>query len=120
MRFRTLQAAPLMQLPVFLSLFFAPVFVPVELPGGLAAGDRALEPGDADARGRPKPDSRPAGAHHRPRSAPALALIALFSIVLAGLRRAEAAGGRLEADSGRVNVRAALFWLGTITGIAYC
>src|SRR5688572_13584805 len=31
MRLRTLQAAPLMQLPIFLSLFFAPVFVPVEL-----------------------------------------------------------------------------------------
>ena len=31
MRLRTMQAAPLMQLPIFLSLFFAPVFVPIAL-----------------------------------------------------------------------------------------
>ncbi len=31
MRFRSLQAAPLMQLPIFLTLFFAPVFVPLAM-----------------------------------------------------------------------------------------
>ena len=29
MRFRTVQAGPLMQTPVFLILFFAPVYVPL-------------------------------------------------------------------------------------------
>ena len=33
-RFRTIQAAPLMQLPVFLLLFFAPVYVPLDLLTG--------------------------------------------------------------------------------------
>jgi ABC-2 type transport system permease protein len=34
MRFRTIQAAPLMQMPVFLILFFAPVYVPLDLLEG--------------------------------------------------------------------------------------
>jgi ABC-2 type transport system permease protein len=34
MRFRTIQSAPLMQMPVFLVLFFAPVYVPHELLEG--------------------------------------------------------------------------------------
>jgi ABC-2 type transport system permease protein len=34
LRFRTIQAAPLMQMPVFLILFFAPVYVPLELLDG--------------------------------------------------------------------------------------
>jgi ABC-2 type transport system permease protein len=34
MRLRTIQAAPLMQMPVFLILFFAPVYVPLELLQG--------------------------------------------------------------------------------------
>jgi ABC-type multidrug transport system permease subunit len=34
MRFRTIQAAPLMQMPVFLILFFAPVYVPLSLLSG--------------------------------------------------------------------------------------
>ena len=34
MRFRTLQAGPLMQVPVFLILFLAPVYVPLELLTG--------------------------------------------------------------------------------------
>jgi ABC-2 type transport system permease protein len=34
LRFRTIQAAPLMQMPVFLVLFFAPVYVPLELLEG--------------------------------------------------------------------------------------
>jgi ABC-2 type transport system permease protein len=34
MRFRTLQAGPLMQVPVFLTLFLAPVYVPLELLDG--------------------------------------------------------------------------------------
>jgi ABC-2 type transport system permease protein len=34
MRLRTLQAGPLMQMPVFLTLFLAPVYVPLELLSG--------------------------------------------------------------------------------------
>jgi ABC-2 type transport system permease protein len=34
MRFRTVQAGPLMQMPVFLLLFFAPVYVPLDLLQG--------------------------------------------------------------------------------------
>ena len=34
MRFRTIQAGPLMQMPVFLVLFFAPVYVPLALLSG--------------------------------------------------------------------------------------
>jgi len=34
MRLRTIQAGPLMQMPVFLILFFAPVYVPLELLSG--------------------------------------------------------------------------------------
>ena len=34
MRLRTFQAAPLMQVPVFLTLFLAPVYVPLDLLGG--------------------------------------------------------------------------------------
>ena len=34
MRFRTLQAGPLMQVPVFLTLFLAPVYVPLDLLKG--------------------------------------------------------------------------------------
>ena len=33
-RFRTIQAGPLMQIPVFLLLFFAPVYVPLDLLTG--------------------------------------------------------------------------------------
>lgn len=34
MRFRTIQAGPVMQMPVFLVLFFAPVYVPISLLDG--------------------------------------------------------------------------------------
>ena len=44
MRFRTIQAAPLMQMPVFLILFFAPVYVPLELLEGWIHGVAALNP----------------------------------------------------------------------------
>ncbi|MET0561745.1 MAG: ABC transporter permease, partial [Gaiellaceae bacterium] len=44
MRFRTIQAGPLMQMPVFLILFFAPVYVPLELLEGWIHGVAALNP----------------------------------------------------------------------------
>ena len=44
MRFRTIQAAPLMQMPVFLVLFFAPVYVPLELLDGWIEGAATVNP----------------------------------------------------------------------------
>jgi ABC-2 type transport system permease protein len=44
MRFRTIQAGPLMQMPVFLVLFFAPVYVPLELLEGWLEGVASLNP----------------------------------------------------------------------------
>jgi ABC-2 type transport system permease protein len=93
MRLRTLQAAPLMQLPVFLSLFFAPVFVPVELLADwletiarLNPVTLMLEAGRSLIAGAPEHLAGAFGA--------ALVLAALFSLwAVRGLRRAEAAGG---------------------------
>jgi ABC-2 type transport system permease protein len=44
MRFRTLQAGPVMQLPVFLVLFFAPVYVPLSLLQGWIHGVAVVNP----------------------------------------------------------------------------
>jgi ABC-2 type transport system permease protein len=44
MRFRTIQAAPLMQMPVFLVLFFAPVYVPHDLLEGWISGVATANP----------------------------------------------------------------------------
>jgi ABC-2 type transport system permease protein len=44
MRFRSIQAAPLMQMPVFLVLFFAPVYVPLELLEGWIESVAAANP----------------------------------------------------------------------------
>jgi ABC-2 type transport system permease protein len=44
MRLRTIQAGPLMQMPVFLILFFAPVYVPLDLLQGWIAGVATVNP----------------------------------------------------------------------------
>jgi ABC-2 type transport system permease protein len=93
MRFRTAQAAPLMQLPIFLSLFFAPVFVPLDLLAGwlqfiaqLNPVTLLLEAGRSLIAGTP--------THVAYAFAAALALIGAFSVwAVRGLRSAEAAGG---------------------------
>jgi ABC-2 type transport system permease protein len=93
MRLRTMQAAPLMQLPIFLSLFLAPVFVPVELLAGwlefvarLNPVTLLLEAGRSLIAGAPEHVAYAFGA--------AAALVALFSVwALRGVRNAEAAGG---------------------------
>lgn len=43
-RLRTVQAGPLMQMPVFLILFFAPVYVPLELLSGWIHGVARINP----------------------------------------------------------------------------
>jgi ABC-2 type transport system permease protein len=93
MRLRTLQAAPLMQLPVFLSLFFAPVFVPVELLASWLEAIARLNPvtlmleaGRSLIAGQPE---HLAGAF----TAVAL-MLGLFAVwAVRGLRKAEVAGG---------------------------
>jgi ABC-2 type transport system permease protein len=88
-RFRSIQAGPLMQTPVFLLLFLAPVYVPLSLLKGWIHSVASVNPATAflDA-GR----GLISGAHDHTllAFACALGLILLFGIwVLSGLRRAE-------------------------------
>jgi len=92
MRLRTMQAGPIMQMPVFLVLFFAPVYVPLSLLEGWIHGvatinplTRVLEAGRSFVAGSP---AEVAAAY-----AVALGLIAFFALwALRGLRSAEGAG----------------------------
>ncbi|MEK6276215.1 MAG: ABC transporter permease [Actinomycetota bacterium] len=47
MRFRTMQAGPVMQMPVFLVLFFAPVYVPLSLLNGWLHAVASVNPSTA-------------------------------------------------------------------------
>jgi ABC-2 type transport system permease protein len=93
MRLRTSQAAPLMQLPIFLSLFFAPVFVPIALLADWLRVIAHLNPvtlllgaGRSLIAGAPEHVAYAFGV--------ALILVGLFSVwALRGVRSAEAAGG---------------------------
>ena len=92
MRLRTMQAGPVMQMPAFLVLFFAPVYVPLSLLDGWIHGlatvnpvTRVLEAGRSFLAGSPTE----VGVAF----AVAFALVAAFSLwVLRGLRSAERAG----------------------------
>jgi ABC-2 type transport system permease protein len=91
-RFRTIQAGPLMQTPVFLVLFLAPVFVPLPLLKGWIHAVASVNPATAflDA-GR----GLISGVHNHTLLAYlcAVALIAVFAMwTLGGLRSAERAG----------------------------
>jgi ABC-2 type transport system permease protein len=93
MRVRSMQAGPLMQMPVFLALFFAPVYVPLAyLQGWIAAVatvnplTRLIETGRSFIVGDPQDVALAFLA--------ALGLAVGFAFwALRGLRRAEAAGG---------------------------
>src|SRR5207302_1496975 len=92
MRLRSMQAGPVMQMPVFLVLFFAPVYVPLNLLQGWIHSvavvnpvTRVLEAGRGFLAASPTEVTAAYGA--------ALALVFLFSFwALRGLRSAEAAG----------------------------
>jgi ABC-2 type transport system permease protein len=92
MRLRTMQAFPVMQMPVFLVLFFAPVYVPLHLLKGWIHGvayvnplTRVLEAGRSFIAGSPAEVGAAYGA--------AAGLAVLFALwAVRGLRRAEAAG----------------------------
>jgi len=92
MRLRTIQAGPAMQMPVFLVLFLAPVYVPLDLLAGWVAGAAAINPVTVLLEG-----GRDLIAGTRPPVLAlygvALGLVAVFAVWgLRGLRRAEAAG----------------------------
>lgn len=92
MRFRTMQAGPVMQMPVFLTLFFAPVYVPLELLTGWIEAVATLNPITyvfEAARSMLAGEEVHVGAAF----GIALGLVALFGTwSLRGLRKAEAAG----------------------------
>lgn len=91
-RFRSIQAGPLMQTPVFLLLFLAPVYVPIGLLKGWIHAVASVNPATAFLEaGR----GLISGVHDHTGLAfiAAAGLIALFVIwMLSGLRNAEAAG----------------------------
>ena len=93
MRLRTMQAAPAMQLPVFLVLFFAPVYVPIDLLSGWIEAIASVNPATAfleSGRSLLAGDSE----HVLLAFALALGLGAAFAVWAArGLRSAEVAGG---------------------------
>ncbi len=92
MRLRTMQAGPVMQMPVFLILFFAPVYVPLSLLEGWIHAvavvnplTRVIEAGRGFVAGDPTEVVAAFGL--------ALALAVGFSVwAFRGLRKAEAAG----------------------------
>jgi ABC-2 type transport system permease protein len=92
LRLRTMQAGPIMQMPVFLLLFFAPVYVPLGLLQGWIHDvatynpiTRVLEAGRGFLAGTPTEVGLAFGV--------AVALVAFFSVwALRGLRSAEQAG----------------------------
>jgi ABC-2 type transport system permease protein len=91
-RTRTIQAGPLMQMPVFIVLFLAPVYVPLDLLGGWVKGVAKVNPftalieGGRDLiSGQDFPALIAYGI--------ALGLAVVFGVwAVRGLRRAEAAG----------------------------
>ncbi len=92
MRFRSIQAGPLMQMPVFIVLFFAPVYVPLDLLSGamhaVAVANPityVLEAGRSLISGQPEEVALAFGL-----SVALACLLVLWAF--RGLRRAEAAG----------------------------
>jgi len=92
-RFRTMQAGPIMQMPVFLILFLAPVYVPLALLSGWIHAVATINPvtylleaGRGFISGAPEYAALAFGA--------GLVLAAAFAFwAMRGMRRAEAAGG---------------------------
>jgi ABC-2 type transport system permease protein len=91
-RTRTIQAGPAMQMPVFIVLFLAPVYVPLDLLGGWVHGVAQVNPFTAIIEGGRdliSGQSFAAGVAY----GIALALVIAFAAWgVRGLRRAEAAG----------------------------
>jgi ABC-2 type transport system permease protein len=92
LRFRSIQAGPLMQMPVFTALFFSPVYVPYELLEGWIRGIATVNPFTRIVEaGRELLAGEPATAGTA--YAVVLGLVAGFSLwALRSLRSAERAG----------------------------
>jgi ABC-2 type transport system permease protein len=93
LRVRTIQGGPLMQVPVFLTLFLAPVYVPLDLLKGWIHGVASVNPATALLEaGRDLIEGSASDAFIP--FAIVLGLIALFGLwALRSMRSAEAAGG---------------------------
>jgi ABC-2 type transport system permease protein len=92
MRLRTIQAGPAMQMPVFVLIFLAPVYVPLELLAGWVESVARVNPLTALVEG-----GRELISGGDPRTGlmygVAVALLLAFLVWgISGLRRAEAAG----------------------------
>jgi ABC-type multidrug transport system permease subunit len=92
LRFRSLQATPLMQVPVFLFLFLAPVYVPRELLGGWVHSVSGFDPATHIMEaGRDLIAGQPSDFFAA--LAIGLGMVALLAVfAVRGLRSAEAAG----------------------------
>jgi len=93
LRFRSIQAGPLMQTPIFSILFLAPVYVPVDLLGGWVASVARVNPITAIVEaGREMISGGDPSVALAFGAAAGLAVLAVAWAVR-GLRSAEAAGG---------------------------
>ncbi len=92
LRFRSLQATPLMQVPVFLFLFLAPVYVPRQLLGGWVHAVAPFNP-ITHAMETVRDLIAGTGAQYLETLGIVAALLVLaFAFAIRGLRQAEAAG----------------------------
>ena len=92
LRLRTVQAGPLLQTPIFLLMFLAPVWVPLDLLSGVVAAVASFNPITfAVEAGRSLIAGQPSGVGLGYGLLAVMALV-LSGWALTGLRRAEAAG----------------------------
>jgi len=92
LRLRTIQAGPAMQMPVFIILFLAPVYVPLDLLGGWVEGVAKVNPFTALVEGGRDLISGQAFDVWLMYLIATFLLVAFTAWGIRGLRRAEAAG----------------------------
>jgi ABC-2 type transport system permease protein len=92
LRFRSLQATPLMQVPVFLFLFLAPVWVPRDLLGGWVHAVAPFNPATHVMETVRDLIAGTGSEYLATLGIITVLLAAMFAFAITGLRRAEAAG----------------------------
>jgi len=92
LRFRSLQSTPLMQVPVFLFLFLAPVYVPRDLLGGWVHAVAPFNPATHVMETVRDLIAGTGSEYLATLGIIAALLAAVFAFAITGLRRAEAAG----------------------------
>jgi ABC-2 type transport system permease protein len=92
MRLRTIQAGPVMQMPVFIVLFLAPVYVPLNLLGGWVKAVAKVNPFTALVEGGRDLISGSAFDALLVYGVAAALVVLMLGWGVRGLRRAEAAG----------------------------